>query len=113
MDLTRLGDKKYIAELAAESKRVNADPIYIGERTNYLDSLLPVIGKQLRETASWQMPQGININESVAICLALNIKEAFQNHTAQFLSVPPWLQAWVLKKWRMENFIGQRIGSIE
>lgn len=113
MDLTRLGDKKYMADIAEETKKRNADPIYIGERTNYLESLLPVISKQLRETASWKMPGDININESVAICLALNISEAFPNHTAQFLSVQPWLQAWVLKKWRMEQFIGQRIGSIE
>jgi hypothetical protein len=109
MDLTRLGDKKYLSEMAAESKKRNADPIYVGERTNYLESLLPVIGKQLRDTATWQMPQDINLNESVAICLALNIREAFTNHTAQFLSVQPW----VLKKWRMEHFIGQRIGSID
>ena len=113
MDLARLSDKQYVTEIAAENKRKNADPIFITGRTIYLESLLPVIGKQLRETASWQMPQDITINESLALCLVLNIREAFQNPTAQFLSVQPWLQAWILKKWRMEQFIGQRVGSIE
>lgn len=110
MDLTRLGDKEYMKELATEDKRRNADPIYITQRTVYLETLFTVIGKQLRETAGWQMPQDISPNESVALCLAHNIKEVFQNPTAQFLSVQPWLQAWILKRWRMEHFLGQRIG---
>ena len=113
MDLTRLTDKTYMTNIMAKSKQRNADPVFISERTTYLESLLPVISKQLRETASWKMPGDITINESVALCLALNIKEAFPNHTAQFLSVQPWLQAWILKRWRMEQFIGQRVGIIE
>lgn len=113
MDFSWIGNKKKTADMALDIQKRNADPIYISERTIYLDSLLPVIEKQLRETASWQMPQGITANESVAVCLALNITEAFSNHTVQFLLVSPWLQAWVLKKWRMERFIGQRIGFTE
>lgn len=113
MDLTRLGDKNYIAEIASANAKRNADPLYIAERAVYLESLLPVIAEQIRVTSSWQMPDGISMNESVAICLVLGIKEAFQNPVAQFLSVPPWLQAWMLKKWRMEKCIGQRIGLIE
>ena len=113
MDLIRLNDKKYMAEIAAENRKKNADPVFIAERTIYLESLLPVIGKQLRETASWQMPKDITTNESVALCLVLNISEAFPNPVAQFLLVQPWLQAWMLKKWRMEQYIGQRVGLIE
>ncbi len=113
MDITRLGDKKYMAEIAAANKKKNADPEYISERTDYLESLLPLIAEQIRKTSSWQMPEGTTPNESVAICLVLGIKEVFQNPVAQFLSVQPWLQAWMLKKWRMEKCIGQRIGSIE
>lgn len=113
MNLTRLNDKEYMANIVAENRKRNADPLLIAERTIYLESLLPVIRKQLQETASWQMPEDITINESVAICLVLNIREAFQNPVAQFLLVQPWLQAWILKKWRMEKYIGQRVGSIE
>lgn len=113
MDWTRLGDKSYIAEVSADNARREADPLYIAERTAYLESLLPVIAEQIRKTSSWQMPQDISPNESVAICLALSIKEAFQNPVAQFLSVQPWLQVWMLKKWRMEKCIGQRVGLIE
>ena len=113
MDLTRLSDKQYINEITAENKMKNVDQVFILERTNYLENLVLVIGKQLRDTDSWQMPHDITINESVALCLVLNIREAFQNPTAQFLSVQPWLQAWILKKWRMEQYIGQRVGLIE
>lgn len=113
MDLTRLGDKNYMAEIAAASAKRDMDPLYIAERTAYLESLLPVIAEQIRKTSSWQMPHDISLNESVAICLVLSIKEAFQNPVAQFLSVQPWLQAWMLKKWRMHKCIGQRVGLIE
>jgi hypothetical protein len=117
MDITRLGDKKYMAEIAAANKKKHADPEYISQRTVYLESLLPLIDEQIRMTASWQMPQDISPNESVAICLALNNKEvfsaAFSNPVAQFLTVQPWLQAWILRKWRMEKYIGQRVGFIE
>lgn len=117
MDITRLGDKNYMAEIAAANKKKNSDPEYISERTAYLESLLPLIAEQIRKTASWQMPQDISPNESVAIILALNNNEvfsaAFSNPVAQFLAVPHWLQAWILNKWRMEKYIGQRVGFIE
>jgi hypothetical protein len=113
MDLTRLGDKNYTVEIAAASAKRDADTSNITERTAYLESLLPVIAEQIRKTSSWQMPQDITINESVAICLVLGIKDAFKNPVAQFLSVQPWQQAWMLKKWQMEKCNGQRIGLID
>ena len=113
MDLTRLTDTVYMAEVREADRRKNADPLYIAERTVYLESLLPVISKQLRETSSWQMPKDISINESVAICLILDIRDAFPNPVSQFLSVQPWLQAWMLKKWRMTSYVGQRVGVVE
>lgn len=107
MDLNRIGDQNYISELRTEMNEQEADLQYLSGRINLMERLASEWGEE-----DVPRPSGLSdlsVNEFVAIALALNRNE-FKNPTGQFLSIRPWQQAWVLRQWKMEKYIGRRIG---
>ena len=111
MDLNRIGDPKYMAELRAETMAREADPQFISGRIEVMEELMRQWG-----TGDAPRPAGLNslsINEFVAVALALNRKNEFQNPAGQFFSLQPWLQAWVLRQLKLEKYSGGRIEAAD
>ena len=110
MDLNRIGDQNYMAELKTAYLAQESDMQYVSERVAVLKKLADKWGAG----DSPQPPEfddaGISANEFVAIALAVHREYQFGQPTAQFLMLRPWQQAWVLQMWKLEKYIGCRIG---
>ena len=113
MDLTRIGDPKYIAEMVAAQRSRGADAQYVAGRIEVLEQLAKEWSAVALRNPAAQEPPNISINESVAIKLALHREGEFKQPVAQFIALEPWQQAWVLRKWRMESYIGRKLGVAE
>jgi len=107
MDLNRIGDRKYMAELRAETMSHETDP-------QFITGCIEVMEKLMRQWGIEDVPRpaGLNnlsTNEFVAVALALNRKNEFQSPAGQFLCLQPWLQAWVLRQLKIEKYSDGRI----
>lgn len=95
-----------IATMAARARAEQADPNFAGEHLRVLDALVYQWGTGDSPRPAGAQPGNISINEWAALAIATQHDREFRQPVAQFLSIPPWLQAWVLKRLRMENHIG-------
>ena len=102
MDLNRIGDPKYMAELRAETMSREADPQFITGRIELMEELMRQwgIGDAPRPAGL----KSLSINEFVAVALALNRKNEFQSPVGQFLCLQPRLQAWVLRQLKIDKY---------
>ena len=110
MDLNRIGDQNYMAELKAAHLARESDLQYVAERAAVLKKLADKWGPGDSPRPPEFDDAGITANEFVAIALAVHREHQFRQPTAQFLSLRPWQQAWVLQMWKLEKYIGYRIG---
>lgn len=110
MDLNRIGDPAYIAELKAAQLAKSSDHQYIDARLALLEDLATAWKADDLQRPYGLSPPNVSTNEYIAIALATHRESEFKQPVAQFLMLEPWLQAWVLRKWRLERYIGLRVG---
>ena len=110
MDLTRISDPRYIEELRnAQIKQAN-DPEFVAGRLEILEELARQWGAGDLSRPEGLVPERVSTDEFVAVALAVHREREFEHPVAQFVLIAPWLQAWVLRKWKMEKYIGKRLG---
>lgn len=111
MDLNRIGDPKYTAELRAEMMAREADLQFITGRIEVMEKLMRQWG-----TGDALRPAGLSslsINEFVAVALALNRENEFQNPAGQFFLLQPWLQVWVMRQLKLEKYGNNEIDATD
>lgn len=113
MDLSRLTDSQYMADQAKQHRAMVEDPVWLTQRYLLLDRLATEWGTTCPTRPKSFDAQPMSTDEFVAIALALHRDSEYSRPSAQFVLLQPWLQFWVLKKWRMEKYIGRRLGVSE
>jgi hypothetical protein len=111
MDLARLSDPKYIAELSAAAKSRGADSQYTYERLSLLDRLASEWGPGHSPRPDSLLTSSITVDEFVAIALAVKRVHEFNQPVAQFNVMQPWLQSWVLQRLNLEQYAVPTEGS--
>ena len=96
-----------MAELRTETMAREADPQFITCRIEVMEKLMRQWGTE--DASRPAELNSLSINEFVAVALALNRKNEFQNPAGQFFSLQPWLQAWVLRQLKLEKYSDGRM----
>lgn len=100
------------------------DPDYIAERLTELERLAE-LWKPLPASAGVPLKTGyadetrprdidyITHEEFVALALVLERDHEVLSPVGAFITLPYWLQRWVLERWHMSAYIGLRLGMPE
>lgn len=95
-----------------EERRRQSDPNFIAERIAFLDRVAAAWGPGTEAPVELQPPH-MSVNEALAVTMATGRQHEIKRPIEQFIEVQPWLQGWVLKKWKMADYIGRRLGMAE
>jgi len=85
-------------EAIAKSNAAQNDPAYIASR----EAILGELAEAWRPRSA-SRPAGlqkVSINELIAVALAIGRDNEVEHPLRQFAVLQPWLQEWVIRKWR-------------